>query len=769
MSPWIRRTLIALAAVLLVLVALAVWLVSSFDPNRYKGVAVDWMKTHRQRTLVIGGPIELSVFPRLAVRLSQVTLSEPRRAETFAAIDRAALSVALLPLLRGELQVDRVEASGVRVQLTRDAQGRRNTDDLAGGADGAAGAGATPSADTGGAGKPMVFDISGITLKDVRARVQDAAAQLDGELQLVELTSGRLAGGVESPVTLNAKLDFRKPVLKGELSGRTKLRPDLATGSVQLSDMQLAWKGDLPGARAVDAALTGALAWDGAKGALEARQVVLKLAAQAAGLQLKDSSVALERFAYDPARQALALGRLQLKLQGQRDGGPLALELDWPELDVQGQRLKGSPLQGKLVLGGAAPLDVNFKTGAPTGSFEAVTLPALEARVVAGGGGQPVEGSVRGTVTAGPKAAQWALAGTVNRNAFTVDGQARLDGAVPFVKAQAKFDALELNTLLPAGASGGAAPGAPAPADAPVDLSGLKAVNANLALRAGSLTFRQVRVADARLDATLDNGLLRVSTLQGKAWGGALDANATADARSQRIGVKAAAQGVNVNALLKDVAGKDLLEGTGRVTLDVNTTGRSVGALRSALQGSAALQLRDGAVKGINLAKSLRQARSALGLGGDSAQKSVQAEKTDFSELSASFQIADGVARSNDLDVKSPYLRIGGDGLVDIGKGRIDYTTRVSVTNTASGQGGAELAALKGLTIPVRLSGPFEAIDWNIRWSAVAAGAVQNKLEDKLKERLGLKPAAPAASAASAPAASPKDRLKDKLLKGIFK
>lgn len=149
-------------------------------------------------------------------------------------------------------------------------------------------------------------------------------------------------------------------------------------------------------------------------------------------------------------------------------------------------------------------------------------------------------------------------------------------------------------------------------------------------------------------------------------------------------------------------------------------------------------------------------------------EQAKQTEKTDFSELNATFQIADGVARNNDLDVKSPFLRLGGDGAIDVGKGRIDYTARATVTSTTAGQGGAELAALKGLTVPVRLTGPFEAIAWKVQWSAVAAGALQNKVEDKLKEKLGdklgLKPAEPGASAPK-----PKDVLKEKLLKGLFK
>jgi AsmA protein len=149
--------------------------------------------------------------------------------------------------------------------------------------------------------------------------------------------------------------------------------------------------------------------------------------------------------------------------------------------------------------------------------------------------------------------------------------------------------------------------------------------------------------------------------------------------------------------------------------------------------------------------------------------------------MSASFQIADGVARSTDLDAKSPFLRLGGAGSADVGRGRIDYTARATVANTSKGQEGADLEALKGITVPVLLSGPFEAIDWKIQWSAIAAGMAksrvgdklkdqEDKLKDRLKDKLGIaKPAAPAASAASAPPpATPKDKLKDKL-KGLLK
>jgi AsmA protein len=223
------------------------------------------------------------------------------------------------------------------------------------------------------------------------------------------------------------------------------------------------------------------------------------------------------------------------------------------------------------------------------------------------------------------------------------------------------------------------------------------------------------------------------------------------------------------------VAGRDILEGTGRVVADIDTAGRSVGELRSRLHGSAALQLRDGAIKGMNLAKSLRQAKAALSLRQDAVHKASQLEKTDFSELNASFDIDGGVARSKDLDAKSPFLRLGGDGTIDVGKGRVDYTARATVAATSKGQDGADLAALKGLTVPVRLAGPFEAVEWKIQWSAIATDAAKAVSEDKLRAKLGLKPADGSASAPKLREAvkdAVKDKVKDQVkdkLKGLLR
>ena len=755
---------LAVGALLLLLAIAAAVLVATFDANRYKGLAIDWMQAERQRTLAIDGPIELSVFPRLAIKVSKLRLSErePANRTEFASIEEAALSVQVLPLLRKQVVIDRVSASGVRAVYTRDARGISNIDDLL-----ARGSAAQPAAPTATASQALRMDVSAVQFDNLQLRVRDETEKLAGEITLQSFSSGRLTHKVESPITLRASVNLTQPrPVKLTLEGRTTLSLDLDQSAATLRDLKLDLHGDTAGVKAVT------------------------LAVQA------------KKLFYNLTGQQLEFDALKLALRGQQGADPFELALDWPQLQVDAQQLKGSALSGSFKLTGPNALTGTLRSAAPSGNFEALRLPGVMLSVAGHAGPRKIDGTVkadvlmratrkavslerldvaasitepsrqpwqialRGSAGADAAAAQWAVEGALNTNRFESQGSLGFAGAVPLVKASARFDSLDLNKLL---GPDKPAPAAAAPADTPVQLAGLRAVNGQFSFVANSLVFRQYKVASAKADATLDNGTLRISSLTGQAWGGSLAGSGSADARSQRVAVKLAASGVNVNALLKDVAGKDLLEGTGRVTADVNTTGASLGALRSNLAGVAALELRDGAIKGINLARSMRQAKAALSGRQDATTKASATEKTDFSELTATARIAQGVAHSDDLAVKSPFLRIGGAGRFDIGRGTVDYTARATVVAAPAGQDGGDLAALRGVTVPVRLSGPFEAIDWNIQWSGVAAAAVENKLKDKLAEKLGARlGGAPAATGAASAPASPRDKIKDSL-KGLFK
>ena len=808
---WSYRIALGLAAVALLLAAAAAVLLLNFDANRQKALVVDWMQTTHQRKLAIDGPLELALLPRLALRVQSLRLSERGRDEEFVAVEHASLALQWLPLLRGQLVIDRISASGVRAAYLRSADGRRNIDDLLPREQGAEAA----SSDKTGAA--LRWDISEVQLDDLRLRLQDEPQGLEGELLLQQLRTGRLGPLAESPLRVRATLQLSRPrVLKLALDGglTLKLSDDLRRFDFKVIALTLA--GDTAGVQALQLSLAGAAAWDGS--VLSAAALRLSLSQATLGsTQLGASSLSLAQARFTPASQRLELGGLQLALAGQQGANPLSLALDWPSLTIDGQQLTSSAWSGQLALTGPASLKAALRAPASSGSLAAWRLPGLAITLAAGWPGErgprsadgefqldlllqandaslaierlkaqatlrdpglaPLPLSLAGQLAADAQSARWALQGAIDGSGFDSEGQLKRVGKLPALQASARFGRLDLNRLLaaappppPAGSPRpGPAPTQPQtkpPTDPPVDLAGLRALNGDFSLQAEALTWRQFKLTQARLAANLHDGRLQVSQLAGQAWGGQLAGSGSADAAQGQLGLKLEASGVNVQALLQDVAGQDMLEGTGRVVADLRSSGARLSALRAGLAGTAAVQLRDGAVKGFNLAKSLRQAKAALTQRQDAAVQASQTEKTDFSTLNISARIDRGLAKSDDLELRSPFLRVGGDGQVDIGQGLIDYTARATVVASAAGQGGGGLGALHGVSVPVKLSGPLSDVGWQIRWSEVAATALQDKLKDKLGERLsqalGGQPDKAGEQTAPAPA-RPEDLLKDKL------
>jgi AsmA protein len=812
MSSWLKRLAWGVVGLAGLAVIAAAWLLLQFDAERYKGLAIDWVREHHQRELKLDGPVSLRLLPRLAVRIEQASLSELGRPDTFASVAQASLSVAVWPLLRGALEVDQVELRDASVRLTRDSEGRRNIDDLL--KSSGRPAASPPAASQPAASGPLRFDIQGVLIENLRLQIDDRPAALRGEVQLRRLRTGRLAPQVPTDVELDLRAQMSEPLARVEVQGQSRVQFDLNTASAALREMALSVRGDAAGLSGIEARLSGMLAYDGTQRAVQAEGLRLTLRATQGKLQIQEGRLDIQRFGFEPERKSLVVEAMALRLKAQIDTQALALELDWPSLQVAGEAIEGGPLQGRLSATGPTSAQAEFRCGPPRGRFDLVELPGLQLRLKGRSGSQQLDGEAQALLTLRPQPLQvslrhlrstarvetpglqpqdlqlqgelqgsaelsrWQLEGQLGNNRFTTRGELDLAPSVPRLQAQARFDRLNLNEVLaPSAAPKPAPPSPPAAGPTPVDLSALQAVQGRFELQAGELLYQRYRLADARIHAELKEGTLVVPTLAGRIWGGRFDGSARAESGSQRLALRGAAQGIDVGAAVRDVADKDLLAGRGDLRVDLTTGGSTVEAWRSALAGEAALQVRDGAIKGFNLARALRQARAALTLNRDALQQARATEQTDFSELNLSFQIAEGVARSKDLDMKSPFLRVGGEGQIDIGRNRIDYTVRAALTSTALGQGGAELAALRGVSVPVRLSGPLEAIEWNVRWSAVAAQAATSPLRDKLEAQLKGRlsgQAAPAEGAASQPMAPrrledvAKDKLKDKL-RGIFK
>jgi AsmA protein len=276
--------------------------------------------------------------------------------------------------------------------------------------------------------------------------------------------------------------------------------------------------------------------------------------------------------------------------------------------------------------------------------------------------------------------------------------------------------------------------------DTPVDLSALKGINAKGKLQVGALEVRGLKLAEVNAQLNAANGRVAVAPHSAKLYEGSISGELAVDANKNSVHLKEQLQNVSIGPVLRDFASQDRLEGRGNVALDVTTAGATVNAMKRALNGTAKVQLRDGAVKGINIGEILRKARTMLGGSPDQAGAGESTDKTrqtDFTELSGSFTIKNGIAHNQDLDAKAPAFRIGGAGDINIPQSTLDYVVKVSIVATSQGQGGRERDKLAGLTVPVKLTGSFDDLKYQVDMRAMAGEAAKSQASEKLKERFG--------------------------------
>ena len=330
--------------------------------------------------------------------------------------------------------------------------------------------------------------------------------------------------------------------------------------------------------------------------------------------------------------------------------------------------------------------------------------------------------------------------------------------------------------------------------DTPLDLSALKALYANGEAKIGWLKLANIKTENVNVGLKADGGLVNVSPFAANLYQGSMAGSLKLDARTTpSIVFKQDMKGITVGPLLIDAIQNDMLDGKGNLKLDVTTQGNTVNALKKALNGRVAMVLADGAIKGIDIAGTIREFKSKINFTKQNNLGADQKKRTEFSEMNASFNIKNGVAHNDDLSMKAPLFRITGSGDVDIGSSTINYLAKPTIVASLKGQGGSDLDSLSGLTIPVKITGTFDAPKYGMDFAGMGAALAKSKLLEKVggsrgeavqqliggdkADALGgllggkeKKPADPAsAEAASAPAAvepaKPEDKIKKKLNK----
>jgi AsmA protein len=435
---------------------------------------------------------------------------------------------------------------------------------------------------------------------------------------------------------------------------------------------------------------------------------------------------------FNLGREEIAFDGFVAQVKGRFDQDTLAADFSAPKVEITPARASGSEIKGSVQLKGPQRnVGAKLRIASIEGSSSALSIPAVSIELDAASSGVSMKALLNAAIKANlaKQDLDVAVSGKLDESAL----KAKV-AVTNFAPLKATFDAsidrLNVDRFLPPERK-------EAKPDERIDLAALKGKTVSGRIAIGALTVKRVKLENVKAELKLEGGKLEISPYSANLYGGTLAGALTADANGNRIHVKEAAQNIAVGALLRDAAQKDVLEGRGNVTLDVQAAGGTVTALKKALAGSARVEMKDGAIKGINLAESARNAKSALGA---KQAKADASQKTDFSEMSASFKIANGVAHNDDLKAASPFLRLGGAGNLDIGNNTIDYLAKATLAATAKGQGGRDVGQVAGVTIPVKLTGALDNPTWNVDYSALlgsVVGGAAGGVTDSIKKGAG--------------------------------
>jgi AsmA protein len=689
---------------LFVAALLAAWLL--VNPNDYKGRIAAAVREATGRDLIVSGDIQLSLFPWVALGLGPASLENPPGfgTEPFLAFRHAALRVRLWALLAKRLDVDRVELDGLELRLAKNAQGVGNWQNFghsaphavgATGATGATGvAGAGAGATVVGAARPgPLRGLAGIAVTNGSVSYQGMV------VENLNLQTGAFGGSRVTPVSMTFDVKRGVPGESVTVNAKFDLSGDGARKRLRLEAVN--FNGLL--SRAGDGRPAH---WE-----LHAPSVEVDLAAQTAAVPGFDGG-------YSSAHVS---GRLEavniiddLSVTGAVSLAPVVLRELAPRLGFVLPRTRDPRAFAQLAGSG------DFSYGSA-----GVRLEKLQATL----DDTHLKGSL--AVAGEPPVLKFALTADqldVSRYLPSEEGASTLSRAEASSTPRTKTATL---------------PGAKTSTLPRTDASSTKFPAAEGTVTVALLHFAPLEFSNVRLTLTSKAAVTHLFPALATLDGGSYSGNITVDAGGAvpAYTMDEHLSGVDLAQLLGGTGYQGRLTGRGNLNLKATARGAGMDAVLRTLSGRVDANVANGALQGVDLDSVIGRAEAlldhgsrpgpgpALGSrpesGSGSGPAGSRPPRTRFDAFEMSAQISDGIARTADLVISSPMLRVTGQGSVNLVTRGIDFQLLASVLQAP----GASVA-----DIPVRVAGTYSDPTFKPDVGAMVKGALKDKIQDVLKK-----------------------------------
>ncbi|HVO05749.1 MAG TPA: AsmA family protein [Burkholderiaceae bacterium] len=703
-KTYYRQAVLGLVVMVALVAGLVTAVVKLFDPNQFKDQLVSWVHERTQRDLVLDGELRVSYFPKLALESGKASLSQRRSAREFAAVDKARVTIAWWPLLRGRLHIDSAEVDGLRAQLIRLKDGSTNVDDLARD---------LRTVDA------SAIDLDALRLTRASLQWNDEIAWQRGGLSELSVELGRVADGVASPLSASARVDAPAVGVDARLQMKGRLLFDTVGGRLELARIDGVLDGKALGIDNLTLRVKGDVTALPRERALNADNVVVS-SLHKSGLAVFSSVLSAPELRWSEYRLSGTSASFDASVAHPDRTTTLALKVprfEWAERalrDTVGQvQLTLKRGDGQLRLQGSSPLGLVLDGGPH------VDLAALDTRLQLSHPALASDVTAQLTGRLDIDLAQRSATATATGQFAGSD--LKLDLAVtdaaggPRWDVDAELARLDLDALL------SSAWLARWQDDAtPLELSMLRDGRMKGRVRVGQLKAGGLQMAAVSTRIELDRSLLAIDPIVAQGYGAQLEAALRVDAGAAvpRLSAKGSLNEADLRSLLADTAQASWLEGRGALTWDLTADGATLGSLRNAVTGSLNLTLRGGALAGVDLRAALLDGRADLGKRTPVQQREFdRAASTPFSEMRARFELRDRRANGQALELNAASIRAIGDGELQLDSGVIDLHLLATV-----GRGAHELSSLAGVSVPMQVQGPWRSPRLAFDFGAASGG-----------------------------------------------
>lgn len=648
---------------LFIIAAIAIFAVT-FDANDYKQELSEETQQSTGRDLSFNGDISLTVFPQLGMSLGEMELSGPPGFDDqpMLRVEKTQIGVGFLSLLRFQPEIDQLILNGLELNLKRDNEGRTNWDDLQSKDEDTAEEEPVveePASDDAVAVQ-ATFDwqgkFGGLNIQNARIHYQDELNDQDLTLTVKELLTSEIKP--DEPFDLHTEIAV---MIKNQLDAQLTLDTSVLFEQQSLKLTGLAGKLLASGQQLpVNRAEMGFSA--DVDFAIEQQQLAVRgfaiTAVAEGGAVEKASLAAASEVGFDLQKQLLTLAVVDVKAE-----------------------VKSADLPKGTISAGVSSETLSVDLNKRSVDLEKLVVFADKARF---------EGFVRVQDYAQP-----ALSYSLRSDKVDLDEMLGLDQQTPETQAPVAEETTPAEDVEIA---------------LPMDL--LRALKLDGELRIDQLKASNLRVTDLRLSTQASQGKLTITPSM-KLYQGLYQGEIGLNVQSEtpRYSLSQQLASFQIGPFLKDFMEDDLVSGKTDLTLSATTQGSWVSELKKGLDGSFDLAVLDGAFKGINFRHEIAVAKAKLA---QQDPPEYQEKKTDFSSLTLSGTITEGVVYSDDLDVKAPLVRVEGEGKADLVEERINYTVQSKLVATTKGQQSGGVDDLSGIPLPVQIKGRFDQLKFNI-------------------------------------------------------